>query len=103
MADIYHYKIRNKRTGLYKLGSSAARWSKNGKTWTSLGALMSHLSLYKDIVVFQHNKVEQYTVGDEWEVVTILINPDAESVSIADFLSSRKPNALIKNDPRHND
>jgi hypothetical protein len=102
MADIYHYKIRNKRTGLFKLGSSQVYWSKNGKTWTSLGALMSHLSMYKRIVTFQNNKVEQYTIGDEWEVVTIVINPNADAVNIVDFLSNRKPDAIINNNPQYN-
>ena len=103
MADIYHYKIRNKRTGLYKVGTSHTRWSKNGKTWTSLSAFMSHLALYRRSIRLQNQTVDQYKIGDEWEVIKILINPDSEAIDIAEFIKGRKPNALIVNDSQQND
>jgi hypothetical protein len=38
------YKIRNQK-GLYSTGGQIPKWSKCGKSWTSKGALSSHLSL----------------------------------------------------------
>lgn len=38
-----NYKIRNKKTGLFKCAGWFSRWSKTGKTWQSMAALKGHL------------------------------------------------------------
>jgi len=40
-----YYKIRNKSTGLFHKGGIYEIWSKNGKTWTTLGQLRSMLTM----------------------------------------------------------
>lgn len=64
---------------------------------------MSHLALYRRSTQFQNRTIDQYKIGDEWEVIKILINPDSETIDIADFIKGRKPDALIVNDPQQND
>lgn len=44
----YVYKIRRKSDGLYSKGGSSPTFSKNGKTWNTIGQLKSHLTLVKD-------------------------------------------------------
>lgn len=41
------YKIRNKETGMFKLGGGGRfwGWSKTGKTWSSIGALKNHIRM----------------------------------------------------------
>jgi hypothetical protein len=40
---VIHYKVRNKNTGLYSTGGSYG-WSKQGKTFDTLGKLRSFLT-----------------------------------------------------------
>jgi len=42
------YKIQDTKTGLFSTGGSEPRWTKNGKEWTSEGALKSHLTHWLD-------------------------------------------------------
>jgi hypothetical protein len=66
------YKIRNKRTGLFSKGGDSANcggvfWSSNGKTWGTLGHLMSHLTQY---VEFNYAGMElRFNIPDDWEIV----------------------------------
>jgi hypothetical protein len=40
-----YYKIRNRKTGLFHKGGVYEVWSKEGKTWTTLGKLRSMLTM----------------------------------------------------------
>ncbi len=40
------YKIRNPE-GLFSRGGSTPQWSKNGKTWSGIGPLKSHLTMIR--------------------------------------------------------
>lgn len=44
------YKIRNKETGKFSKGGSSSYniWTKEGKSWSSLGHLKNHLHLFID-------------------------------------------------------
>ncbi len=42
------YRIRHKVTGLFSRGTSSPKWSKNGKTWSSLKNLNQHLAMLED-------------------------------------------------------
>lgn len=63
------YKIRNKNTGLFSKGGMGDRktgeveWTKQGKTWDTLGKLRSHLT--------QHlgDKWRKRTDMSDWEVI----------------------------------
>lgn len=58
-----YYKIRNKQTGLFHKGGVYDLWSKEGKTWTTLGKLRSMLTM---------NMPTKYRKGQdmsEWEIV----------------------------------
>jgi hypothetical protein len=41
---VIHYKVRNKTTGLYSKGTCHNGWSKQGKTFDTLGKLRSFLT-----------------------------------------------------------
>jgi hypothetical protein len=44
------YKLRDAKTGLFSGGGTYPRWSSNGKTWSSKGALKNHLRMKYDKV-----------------------------------------------------
>jgi len=96
MADmLLHYKIRSRTTGLYSTGGKPPSWSKNGKTWTNIGGLMSHFNYLKE---YTHNKnaIEIYRIPSDWEIITIEIRAyEAAGVPVADFIRDRRPNATI--------
>jgi hypothetical protein len=95
---IYHYKIRNRTTGLFSTGGyNPPGWNKNGKTWTTLGGLMNHLGYLKQ---YHRNKgqpdTEVYMVPSEWEIIPIEIRTDEQNgILVADFIRNRKPKANI--------
>jgi hypothetical protein len=97
---IYHYKIRNRTTGLYsKGGMDPVSWSKSGKTWTTIGGLMNHLSYLKrgDWQIATRSYInERYEIPGDWEIITIEIRADEQAgILVADFIRNRKPNAPI--------
>lgn len=58
-----YYKIRNKTTGLYHKGGVYCSWSKNGKTWDTLGKLRAMLTM---------NTPRPYVNGQDmsdWEII----------------------------------
>jgi hypothetical protein len=58
------FKIKDKLTGLYRLGNN---WSKTGKSWSNIGHLKSHLKIYfKDFSKIPIN----------WEIVVMLEIPN---------------------------
>jgi len=49
ISGTYSYKIRDRMTGLFRVGGAdkgSWSWSKTGKTWTTWAAFKSHLSQY---------------------------------------------------------
>ena len=73
MTTKIHYQIRNPYTGLYSPGGSDAdrvKWSKNGKVWTSIGALKNHLRQFVKTVSYNPIR-EVNAIPEHWEVVTI--------------------------------
>jgi len=64
------YKIRNKNTGEFSKGGSRQRhtgdveWSKQGKTWDTLGKLRSHLTQFH-----LGDNYHKQTDMSHWEVV----------------------------------
>lgn len=40
-----HYKIRHKESGMFHKGGMYECWSKDGKTWTTLGKLRSMITM----------------------------------------------------------
>lgn len=72
-----YYKIRNKKTGLFREGGMFAKWTKHGKEWTCIGHLKNHLSL------FPANKID----WDNWEVVEYSYAPtETGSFPLGDLL-----------------
>ena len=58
------YKIRHKKTGLWKIGGFYGGWNKNGKSWLTRGALNGHLAMLRDY------KSKELPAGTEdWEIV----------------------------------
>jgi hypothetical protein len=95
---LIHYKIRDRKTGLYSTGGKPPSWSKNGKTWTTVGGLMNHLSYLKHYThpTHQYPDAEFYRVPSEWEIIPIEIRADETTgIPVADFIRNRKPKATI--------
>jgi hypothetical protein len=68
------YKIRNKETGLFSKGGSCGYniWTKDGKSWSNIGHLKSHLNHYVD---YRGNK-DKYYPYENAEIIEIVINYD---------------------------
>lgn len=77
------YKIRDKTTGLYSVGgayilepkyASSKPWNKNGKTWSTFGAVMNHLSQYLNYHNYDHRgSVYKCLIPDSWELIEHII------------------------------
>jgi hypothetical protein len=65
------YKIRNKKTGLFSKGGSDGRdiWTKEGKSWSSLGHLKNHIALF----IHGNKKAGDYPYEDA-EIIEIEVN-----------------------------
>lgn len=65
------YKIRNKNTGLFSLGSShvteTKEWNKNGKTWLKINHLKTHLRQYRH--KNYSNKELTNNIPKHWKVI----------------------------------
>jgi len=57
------YKIRSKKTGLWKRAGFYGGWNENGKAWSSWAALKGHISLYND---WKTGKPE---INPDWEIL----------------------------------
>ena len=79
------YKIRDKNTGLFSEGGCSPRFSKNGKTWPTRGALKSHLTLLgKSFTCCLDGKNHQFhsEIPESWEIVEYILNlTDANVIS----------------------
>lgn len=58
-----NYKIRNKKTGLFKGVGYYGGWNKNGKTWSSWAALKGHIALYNDL------RTGKPKIDPDWEIL----------------------------------
>jgi len=74
------YKIRDKETGLFSTGGSVPRWKKIGKTWSGLGPVTNHLTMWCDKYDYKKRKRIIIDIPDEWEIVKYELKEDeAES------------------------
>lgn len=63
------YKIINKETGLYSKGGKYVSWNKNGKVWTKLSHLKSHLGQLMNCEgVFKRNNPYENAEIVEFEI-----------------------------------
>jgi len=68
--NITVYKIRDTATGLFSTGGIRPKWTKCGKTWSSVGSVKSHLTLITqgdwdyDARAYAH-----HDIPTSWEVV----------------------------------
>lgn len=85
MAVVTLYKIRDKRTGLYRMrgGGLPGRWSKKGNAWPNIGHVKLHLNLLRydtkhplpdecknwEIVVFEveESEAKKMSVEELWQ------------------------------------
>lgn len=77
------YKILDRHSGLFSDGGIDPSWSTRGKSWTSEGAVKSHLTLLvgsKNAEARWHGKKQKFEVPDSWVVVRyVAIEDDAQS------------------------
>ncbi len=59
------YKLRDRKTGLFREGGMWAKWTKRGKEWSTIGHLKNHLGQ------FPANKID----WDNWEIVEYTYTP----------------------------
>lgn len=72
------YKIRHKKTGLYRLagGGCPGSWSKTGKAWGSIAQVKGHMNLLRPDTDYPFPKE-----CEDWEVVTFtLVEEGTKSV-----------------------
>lgn len=63
------YKIRNKTSGLFSTGGSSPGFTKVGKTWSTIGYLKSHLTMWADMGYHQPPR----PFPDNWEIVEMIV------------------------------
>ena len=70
MAVVTIYKIRHKKTGLYRMagGGIPGRWSKSGKAWLNIGHVKAHLNLLR-----YDTKRPLPAECENWEVVAFTL------------------------------
>ena len=69
------YKIRDKETGLFSSGGSSPHWTKNGKRWSTLGYLHSHLNQFKNGYRIEFYKNAEVVEAEVSEVLTPVEEP----------------------------
>lgn len=65
MTDEFYYKLRDRKTGLFREGGMWAKWTTKGKRWSSPGMLKQHLNQ------FPVSKID----WDNWEIVEYQYQP----------------------------
>ena len=86
MKESFFYKIKNNKTGFYRLAGGYEKWSKQGKVWKNLQALKLHFSLYD-----QYPHKDKNTLLDkDWTIEKYSTIP-VESIPIKDFLTQGNP------------
>lgn len=96
MSEVKCYKIRNKE-GLYSTGSMSPRWHKNGKTWSTRAAVMSHLTQF----VSSNGKYIEKTYKDSDEIVEFVVSTvEGSSMNVHDELlrlqTNKKKREILK-------
>lgn len=59
------YKIRDMQTGLFSTGGYCPTWNKQGKIWSTLGKVKSHLTMCQRNAYYRSNTLN----SQFWEVV----------------------------------
>ena len=81
------FKIRRKSDGLFSTGGTTPKFTKNGKTWSSIGALKNHLNLMNgkrwDSYWKQYLPINK-TYYDDCEVVEL--NITETYLGVSDFV-----------------
>lgn len=94
------FKVKDTKTGLYSTGGYHPSWTKQGKSWESLGSVTSHLRLYARGYSWSRKRGQnvQNQIPDTWVVVEIEVQEsELSQKSALDFL---KPKAKpAKKDP----
>lgn len=83
-----YYKIKNKKTGLYKNAGKWNRWTRDGKVWTTLGRLRAHLTLTLNGYII-HDALEN------WEIVEYEVR-EIDYKNINDIIKSEKIIEILK-------
>jgi len=92
MPEVKCYKIRNK-DGLYSTGTTSPRWYKNGKTWSTRAAIMSHLTQF----VSSNGKYIEKTYKDTDEIVEFVVSTvEGSSMNVRDELLRLQTNKQKK-------
>jgi hypothetical protein len=84
------YKIRNKNTGEFSKGGTRHRstgdvqWSKQGKTWDTLGKLRSHLNQHLGDPSYGFKQTDM----SHWEVVEYHVT-EAEAKGVHEVLAAK--------------
>lgn len=72
------YKVRDRKTGLFRTSGLWAKWTKDGHTWSSIGHVKQHFSQ------FPADKID----WDNWEVVEYVYEPkEAGATILKDLLT----------------
>ncbi len=80
--ESYVYKIQDTKTGLFSTGGSCPSFTKNGKCWSSRGALKAHLTQY--VNTNTHQKVPA-----SWDVICYVVSTRIDDVFSAKDEASR--------------
>lgn len=83
-----YYKIKNKKTGLYKTGGSWNKWSRDGKLWTALGQIRAHLTMNLNGRII-HDALEN------WEVIEYEVR-EIDYKNINDVIKPEKIIEILK-------
>ena len=82
------YKVRDPKTGLFQKGGSgaggAARWSKIGKVWNTIGHLKAHFTMLREYAHYPTNPSHTWKHGADpidpnWEIVEFVVATSAGS------------------------
>jgi len=93
------YKIRNKETGLFSTGGSIPRWKTVGKTWSGLGPVTNHLTMWCEKYDYKRGKkIIIVDIPNEWEIVKYELKEDeSESWPAKKISDNLKRNKVIHN------
>ena len=93
MEEITVYKIRDRKTGLYSRGGVNPQWSKQGKTWNSLGALKNHMNSWSLMYLGTTSDKPR----EEWEVVELVYKVEvAKTWPVSDCIDELKRRKAIQ-------
>ena len=94
------YKIREKKTGLYSTGGTQPKWNTNGKVFTTIGTVKSHISnwmrhVYRGNGYYPYHeapKIPQEKFLAQYEIVPFeLVEEPFLAISAARYQTFDKP------------